>query len=34
VVTSPALGEHSAEVYGGLGIEAAELDELKAAGVV
>ncbi len=34
VVTSPALGEHSAEVYGGLGIEAAELEELKAAGVV
>ena len=34
VVTSPALGEHTAEIYGGLGIDAAELDELKAAGVI
>ena len=34
VVTSPALGEHNAEIYRGFGIDAAELDELKAAGVI
>ena len=34
MVTSPALGEHTAEIYGGFGIDAAELDELKAAGVI
>jgi formyl-CoA transferase len=34
VVTSPALGEHTAEIYGALGIDAAELDELRTAGVI
>ena len=31
---APALGEHNAEVYGELGVSAAELEELGAAGVV
>jgi formyl-CoA transferase len=30
----PALGEHNAEVYGAIGIDAAELQRLKADGVV
>jgi formyl-CoA transferase len=34
VETSPGLGEHNSAVYGALGIDAGELDELKAAGVV
>jgi formyl-CoA transferase len=34
VETSPGLGEHNSVVYGGLGIDAGELEELKAAGVV
>lgn len=34
VETSPALGEHNLEVLGNLGITAAELEELKTAGVV
>ena len=34
IVTSPGLGEHSAEIYGDLGIDAAELEELKTAGVI
>ncbi|MEJ1105646.1 MULTISPECIES: formyl-CoA transferase [unclassified Kribbella] len=34
VETSPGLGEHNSVVYGGLGIDTAELEELKAAGVV
>jgi formyl-CoA transferase len=34
VVTSPALGEHNAEIYRGLGIDAAGLGELMDAGVI
>ncbi|TCN35558.1 formyl-CoA transferase [Kribbella orskensis] len=34
VETSPGLGEHNSAIYGGLGIDTAELEELKAAGVV
>lgn len=34
VETSPGLGEHNSVIYGALGIDTAELEELKAAGVV
>ncbi|MFF1817710.1 formyl-CoA transferase [Kribbella sp. NPDC058245] len=34
VETSPGLGEHNTVVYGSLGIDTAELESLKAAGVV
>jgi formyl-CoA transferase len=34
VETSPGLGEHNSAIYGALGIDTAELEELKAAGVV
>jgi formyl-CoA transferase len=34
VETSPGLGEHNSVIYGQLGIDTAELEELKAAGVV
>ncbi|MFI5728693.1 formyl-CoA transferase [Kribbella sp. NPDC051587] len=34
VETSPGLGEHNSIVYGSLGIDTAELESLKAAGVV
>ncbi|WP_350277824.1 formyl-CoA transferase [Kribbella sp. HUAS MG21] len=34
VQTSPGLGEHNSVIYGSLGIDTAELSELKAAGVV
>ncbi|MFB6718868.1 formyl-CoA transferase [Kribbella sp. NPDC056345] len=34
IETSPGLGEHNSAVYGSLGIDTAELSELKAAGVV
>jgi formyl-CoA transferase len=34
VETSPALGEHNAEVFGEFGISTSELEELKLAGVV
>jgi formyl-CoA transferase len=34
IETSPGLGEHNSTVYGALGIDAGELEELKAAGVV
>ena len=34
VEASPALGEHNSTIYGQLGIDPAELQELKAAGVV
>ena len=34
VETSPALGEHTADIFAGLGIDAEELEELRAAGVV
>ena len=31
---APALGEHNAEVYAEIGVEAAELERLRAAGIV
>ncbi|MET7280024.1 formyl-CoA transferase [Kribbella sp. NPDC005582] len=34
IETSPGLGEHNSTVYGSLGIDTAELQELKAAGVI
>ncbi|GAA1558872.1 formyl-CoA transferase [Kribbella hippodromi] len=34
VLTSPGLGEHNSAIYGSLGIDAGELEDLKAAGVV
>ena len=34
VETSPGLGEHNSVIYGALGIDTAELSELKAAGVI
>ncbi|MFC0622473.1 formyl-CoA transferase [Kribbella deserti] len=34
IETSPGLGEHNADIYGRLGISAAELEDLKTAGVV
>ena len=34
VQTSPSLGEHNSVIYGSLGISPAELDDLKAAGVI
>jgi formyl-CoA transferase len=34
IETSPGLGEHNSTVYGALGIDTGELEELKAAGVV
>lgn len=34
VETSPGLGEHNSVIYGGLGIDTAELEELRSAGVV
>jgi formyl-CoA transferase len=34
VQTSPGLGEHNSTIYGSLGIDTAELSELKAAGVI
>ncbi len=34
VETSPALGEHTADIFAGLGIDAVELEDLRAAGVV
>ncbi|WP_405056897.1 formyl-CoA transferase [Kribbella sp. NBC_01505] len=34
IETSPGLGEHNTTVYGSLGIDTAELESLKAAGVV
>ena len=34
VETSPALGEHNADVFGEIGITATELEELRSAGVV
>jgi formyl-CoA transferase len=34
VQTSPGLGEHNSVIYGSLGIDTAELSELKAAGVI
>jgi formyl-CoA transferase len=34
VQTSPGLGEHNSAIYGSLGIDTAELSELKAAGVI
>lgn len=34
IESSPALGEHNADVYGKLGVSAAELEELKLAGVI
>ncbi|MFK4086619.1 formyl-CoA transferase [Kribbella sp. NPDC020789] len=34
IETSPGLGEHNSAVYGSLGIDTAELQELKAAGVI
>ncbi|TCC50703.1 formyl-CoA transferase [Kribbella capetownensis] len=34
VEASPGLGEHNSVVYGSLGIDTAELEELKAAGVI
>lgn len=32
--TGPAIGQHNAEVYGALGFESAQLNELRAAGVI
>ncbi|NIK61260.1 formyl-CoA transferase [Kribbella shirazensis] len=34
VQTSPGLGEHNSVIYGSLGIDTSELEELKAAGVI
>jgi formyl-CoA transferase len=34
IETSPGLGEHNSTIYGALGIDTGELEELKAAGVV
>lgn len=34
VESSPLLGEHTAQIYGELGIDESELDELKSAGVI
>ncbi|MDX2968971.1 formyl-CoA transferase [Kribbella solani] len=34
VLTSPGLGEHNSAIYGSLGIDAGELKDLKAAGVI
>ncbi|WP_328997994.1 formyl-CoA transferase [Kribbella sp. NBC_00709] len=34
VQTSPGLGEHNSVIYGSLGIDTAELEELKASGVI
>ncbi|WP_371400689.1 formyl-CoA transferase [Kribbella sp. NBC_00662] len=34
VQTSPGLGEHNSAIYGSLGIDTGELEELKAAGVI
>jgi formyl-CoA transferase len=34
VETSPGLGEHNSDIYGELGITAADLEELRSAGVV
>jgi formyl-CoA transferase len=34
VETSPGLGEHNSVIYGALGIDASELDDLKTAGVI
>ena len=34
VQTSPGLGEHNSVIYGSLGIDTAELSELKAGGVI
>ena len=31
---APLLGEHNAELLGGLGLSAAEIDELEVAGVI
>jgi formyl-CoA transferase len=34
IATSPLLGEHTSEIYGELGIDDTELDQLRAAGVI